>query len=222
MEDLQRKFAAFELRAADDATGEIDGYGSVFGVRDTYGDVVEAGAFSGSLQARSPAMLWQHRMDQPIGRWTEAQEDARGLRLKGRINLKTTLGRDAYELVKDGSVTGLSIGFRVKSDEMDGAVRRIKEVDLFEVSLVTMPANEAAQVTGVRSEMTERELERRLIGIVSRKEAKALAAAWKELRAQRDVADEGAGQRRDAVAALEEIRNILRGTHGKRGPEGAG
>jgi HK97 family phage prohead protease len=222
MDDLQRKFAAFELRAADDATGEIDGYGSVFGVRDTYGDVVEPGAFAESLSVRTPAMLLQHRMDAPIGKWIKAEEDARGLRLLGRVNLKTTMGRDAYELVKDGCVTGLSIGFRTKSDEMDGPVRRIKEVDLFEVSLVTMPANEAAQVTGVRSDMTERELERRLIGIVSRKEAKALAAAWKELRAQRDVADAGEVARRDAAAALHEIRNILRGTHGKRGPEGAG
>jgi HK97 family phage prohead protease len=148
---------ALDLRAASD-DGTIEGYGSVFGVRDSYDDVIAAGAFKGSLGQHAsentmPAMLWQHNMDQPIGVWTEMREDAKGLYVKGQLALDTTLGKEAHALLKMGALNGLSIGFMSKqwSYDRDTDVRTLTEIDLWEVSLVTFPANGKSRVTQVKS-----------------------------------------------------------------------
>jgi phage head maturation protease len=125
-------------------------------------------------------MLWQHNMLDPIGAWDEYAEDERGLYMKGRIAIKSTKGRDAYELVKAGAIDGLSIGYVTKDYEMEGGARLLKEVDLFETSLVTMPANAAAMVTSVKNaDVRDIEAAFRQMSF-SRSEAKAMAsAAWK-------------------------------------------
>lgn len=147
---------ALEIRAADD--GSIEGYGSVFGVKDNYDDVIAKGAFLASLAAHKaagtmPAMLWQHSSDHPIGIWTEMVEDAKGLRIKGQLALETVKGKEAHALLKLGALNGLSIGFMSKQwiYDRDTEVRTLTEIDLWEVSLVTFPANEKARVTNVKS-----------------------------------------------------------------------
>lgn len=147
---------ALEIRAAED--GSIEGYGSVFGVRDNYDDVIAKGAFLASLAAHKaagtmPAMLWQHSSDHPIGIWTEMVEDAKGLRIKGQLALETVKGKEAHALLKLGALNGLSIGFMSKqwAYDRDTEVRTLTEIDLWEVSLVTFPANEKARVTNVKS-----------------------------------------------------------------------
>jgi len=148
---------AIQIKAAGD-DGSIEGYGSVFGVLDNWADVIEQGAFADSLAAHKaagtmPAMLWQHDADHPIGIWTEMVEDARGLRVKGQLALDTVKGQEARALLKMGAINGLSIGFISKqwSYDVDTDVRSLTEVDLWEVSLVTFPANEKARVTNVKS-----------------------------------------------------------------------
>lgn len=143
------------------ATGEdgmIEGYGSVFGVADSYDDVIARGAFAGSLKAHKaagtmPAMLWQHEADEPIGVWTEMSEDAKGLKVRGQLCLDTSCGKEAYALLKMGALNGLSIGFisRQWSYDTETEIRTLTEVDLWEVSLVTFPANESARVIGVKA-----------------------------------------------------------------------
>ena len=147
---------ALEIRAAED--GSIEGYGSVFGVKDNYDDVIAKGAFLASLAAHKaagtmPAMLWQHSSDHPIGIWTEMVEDAKGLRIKGQLALETVKGKEAHALLKLGALNGLSIGFMSKqwAYDRDTEVRTLIEIDLWEVSLVTFPANEKARVTNVKS-----------------------------------------------------------------------
>lgn len=147
---------ALEIRAAED--GSIEGYGSVFGVKDNYDDVIAKGAFLASLAAHKaagtmPAMLWQHSSDHPIGIWTEMVEDAKGLRIKGQLALETVKGKEAHALLKLGALNGLSIGFMSKqwAYDRDTEVRTLTEIDLWEVSLVTFPANEKARVTNVKS-----------------------------------------------------------------------
>lgn len=100
-----------------------------------------------------PAMLWQHEDDKPIGIWQEMVEDARGLRVKGQLALETVRGKEAHALLKLGAINGLSIGFISKawSYDVDADVRTLTEVDLWEVSLVTFPANQDARVTSVKS-----------------------------------------------------------------------
>src|SRR3954453_3331533 len=136
-----------EMKADDTegaAAGTVLGYGSVFHTVDLGKDVVLPGAFVGTA-VRKVRMLWQHDPRQPIGVWDELEEDAKGLRLKGRLALGTRLGAEAYELLKMGALDGLSIGFTMgaKDFEYDGQtdIRRIKRVRLMEVSLVTFPMN---------------------------------------------------------------------------------
>lgn len=139
--------------------GTFSGYGSVFNVADTYRDVMQAGCFSSSLadwQKRSayPSLLWQHDTAQPIGVYTAMREDARGLYVEGTL-LKNDVRQaaEAYALMKAGALSGLSVGFYTKADEWDAkaSVRKLLEVDLCEVSLVTFPANPAARVQSVKS-----------------------------------------------------------------------
>jgi uncharacterized protein len=153
----QTRAVRLEIRAVDDE-GAIEGYGSVFGVEDDYGDVVAPGAFAASLKAHKaagtmPAMLWQHRSDEPCGVWTGMEEDARGLKVMGRLVLESQRGREAHALLKAGALTGMSIGFMSKewSYDRDTEIRTLTGIDLWEVSLVTFPANGAARVTDVKS-----------------------------------------------------------------------
>jgi uncharacterized protein len=148
---------AFQVKATGD-DGVVEGYGSVFGVRDNYDDVIASGAFAASLKEHKaagtmPAMLWQHDATEPIGVWTEMIEDAKGLRIKGQLALETTRGKEAHALLKLGALNGLSIGFMSKQWQYDREteVRTLTEIDLWEVSLVTFPANEKARVTNVKA-----------------------------------------------------------------------
>lgn len=121
---------------------------------------MERGAFVKSLDKHRlketmPAMLWQHDHRQPIGVWTAMHEDDNGLVVEGKLALGTARGREVRELLRMGAVRGLSIGFSIPNggEEWDEAksVNRIKEVDLWETSIVTFPANEMAMVDEVRS-----------------------------------------------------------------------
>ncbi|MCA3378980.1 MAG: HK97 family phage prohead protease [Roseomonas sp.] len=148
---------ALDLRAAGEE-GVIEGFGSVFGQEDSYGDVVVPGAFAASLAEHRaantmPAMLWQHRQDMPIGVWESMEEDQRGLRVKGRLAMDVAQAREAFALVKAGAISGLSIGFMTKEDEYDpqSGIRTVRAVDLWEVSLVTFPAAKSARVTRVKA-----------------------------------------------------------------------
>ena len=147
----------FEIKAVN-ADGTVEGYGSVFGVRDNYDDVIAKGAFVQSLKDHKaagtmPAMLWQHDADKPIGVWTEMVEDEKGLRIKGQLAMETVKGKEAHALLKMGALNGLSIGFMSKewAYDRETEVRTLTAIDLWEVSLVTFPANEKARVTNVKS-----------------------------------------------------------------------
>lgn len=147
----------FEIKAVN-ADGTVEGYGSVFGVRDNYDDVIAKGAFIQSLKDHKaagtmPAMLWQHDADKPIGVWTDMVEDEKGLRIKGQLAMETVKGKEAHALLKMGALNGLSIGFMSKewSYDRETEVRTLTAINLWEVSLVTFPANEKARVTNVKS-----------------------------------------------------------------------
>jgi len=206
---MEIKSLALELKA-DDA-GLVEGYGSVFGGLDSYGDTIEPGAFASSIAKRKPKMLWQHRMDKPIGVWDEVAEDGKGLRLKGRI-ADTELGKEARQLIKMGAMDGLSIGYRTLRDEMRGNARILKEVDLWEVSFVTIPADAAATVTGLKSMATERDCEDALREMgFSRREAKAFVArGWGGIRDLRDAGDSLPDEvLRDAEAVKNQLSTLL-------------
>lgn len=148
---LDMKFAGVEPDVLEE-NGTIKGYANLFGVRDQGGDVVMPGAFADSLAAgRHVAMLWQHDPAQPIGRWTLVREDEKGLYVEGRLSLKTQRGLEAYEMLKDGIIKGLSIGYRVERSKKTAAGRELWKVGLWEISLVTFPMQVEASVEGVKS-----------------------------------------------------------------------
>lgn len=192
----------FELKALSDS-GVFSGYGSVFNVEDSYGDVVVPGAFADSLAAhqakgRMPAMLWQHRSAEPIGIYTAMVEDTIGLKVEGQLALKTARGAEAHELMKMGALTGLSIGYMVREESYDRVtgINTLKKVDLWEVSPVTFPANDPARIQTVKSielieDLKSAEKYLRDAGL-SRKEAMAFIARVKSL-GQSD-SDEGMQQ----------------------------
>ncbi len=123
----------------------LSGYASVFGVRDRGGDVVMPGAYAAGLDRMAKAggrvrMLWQHDPAQPIGVWDLVAEDAHGLKVEGRLLPDVARGREAAALMAAGAVDGLSIGYRtLRSEKLPGGGRKLLEVELWEVSLVTFP-----------------------------------------------------------------------------------
>lgn len=131
--------------------GRFAGYASLFGVPDLTGDIVMPGAFAQSLKRRRPEgikLLYQHDPGQPIGRWVSIEEDARGLRVVGEILPDLALGRETLALVRAGILDGLSIGFRTiraRRDARSGH-RRVAEVDLWEISIVTFPMLPGARI----------------------------------------------------------------------------
>lgn len=180
-----------ELKREPDADGTFEGYASVFGIVDQGMDVVERGAFAKSLgSGRQVKMLWQHDPHQPIGVWDEISEDERGLKVRGRILKDVARGAEAMALLKAGAIDGMSIGYRTVDAIREGAdrVRKLLEVDLFEVSLVTFPMLPAATVTDVKSITTIRDFEKALRDAgFSQVEAKAVAAdGFKGLADHRD------------------------------------
>ena len=189
---METKFLNLEWKASD--AGEIEGYGSVFDVVDDGGDIVAPGAFTNSLRTgRKVRMLFQHDTSRVIGTWGEIEEDGKGLRVKGKLLVNTTGGRDAYEQVKAGAIDGLSIGYRsLKSMDRNGK-RVILQADLWEVSLVTFPMNEMARIDAVKAAaLSEREMERMLTqdaGLSRSVARRLMAGGYDAVKAMRDAGD---------------------------------
>lgn len=150
--------AVFDIKQLNEA-GVFAGYASVFDIVDSQSDIIQHGAFSRSITGRKNdiKLLWQHALHEPIGVIEELHEDKHGLYIKGRLLMDVAKAREAYSLLKEGVVKGLSIGYSPKRYRIDSAsgVRHISDVDLWEVSLVTFPANDAAQITVVKSTLPE-------------------------------------------------------------------
>lgn len=131
----------------------IQGYASIFGVKDKDNDTVVRGAFQKSLRSWTlhqqwPKMLWQHQLAEPIGCWTHLAEDSRGLYVRGELNLNTKRGAEAQALLDQGAIDNLSIGFRTLKSRWNNRTqsRELLDLDLLEISLVTLAANPLARV----------------------------------------------------------------------------
>ena len=152
-----------EIKSLNEA-GYFSGYASVFGELDNHKDVILHGAFSATLDTKSEAreikLLWQHNAAEPVGVFDLIREDNYGLYVEGRLLLEVERAREAYALLRSGAVKGLSIGYKVREALLDAqtGIRLIKALDLYEISLVTFPANERALVAEVKSaEQAEQE-----------------------------------------------------------------
>ncbi len=154
----EHKTVAFSLEKMDAQEGTFQGYASTFGNLDLVGDVIHPGAFTKTLAERGGKvrLLWQHDTTEPIGKPLELREDAKGLYIKAKVS-DTSRGRDALALLRDGAIDSMSIGYDVIPSGVDFSkgsdgktVRNLRELKLYEVSLVSFPANEQATVLSVK------------------------------------------------------------------------
>lgn len=151
----------FALQVKDlSEDGTFEGYGSIFGNVDSYGEKVMPGAFVDSLarhkrEGTNVLMLWNHDAREPIGVWEDLAEDAKGLWGKGRFLLDIQRAREVHALAKAKAIGGLSIGYRETDTDQDGAVRLLKKLELYEISPVSFPANRRARIEAVKSERME-------------------------------------------------------------------
>ena len=180
---LELKFARFEADLSVEDGAVIAGYASVFGVADRGNDVVERGAYAASLKrlkeaGRSVKMLWLHDPAEPIGVWDEVREDEKGLYVKGRLLPDVARAREAAALIAAGAIDGLSIGYRtVRATKDEAGRRRLAELELWEVSLVTFPMLPEARV-GAKGESPDDGLMRDLASVLE--EARRDFARWAE------------------------------------------
>ena len=206
--------APFDMKALSE-DGEFEGYAATFGDVDLGNDVVMPGAFSASLvkwPAHKVKMLHQHRPDEIAGKWLELRETDKGLYAKGKLFLKVQRGQEIHEMMKEGQLEGLSIGYRTREYEIDNelGVRRLKKVDLREISIVTFPMNELAGVTLVKGDAlpTEREFERFLMrdaGFTAQQAKAIIANGYKSLTNARD-----AGESDDSGSLLAQMAAVMR------------
>ena len=156
---LKHKQFAFKAdKVSDDGT--FAGYGSVFGNVDAYGEVVAPGAFAESIKRIKSSgdplpMLWQHHSWEPIGGYDAdaLAEDAHGLKVAGWLMIEDIpLAKQAHALMKRRVVKGLSIGYYVEDESFNDktGVLTLKKLDLREISPVTFPANDLANVDAVK------------------------------------------------------------------------
>ena len=182
----------FDLKDIGTEERTFTGYAAAYGNTDSDGDIIEMGAFDESIKQNRDKIkiLWQHKSQEPIGIPLEMREDEKGLWIKGKIS-KTARGDEAMELMRDGVISAMSVGFMIdQADYDEEGRRRIKSGRLMEFSLVTFPANEQAVIQSVK-EVNEREIERVLREAgVSRAMAKTIVSSGvKSLRdAERDTA----------------------------------
>ena len=155
----QQLAEVFRPRTTIEPDGTVEGYASLFGELDAARDMVMPGAFARTLKSRGLRripMLFQHDPAEPVGVWLELAEDFRGLRARGKLIPEVARARELLALVKSGAVDGLSIGFRTVKGRIDPVtrVRRIIDLDLWEISIVTFPLLAGARVRAVKGSIS--------------------------------------------------------------------
>jgi HK97 family phage prohead protease len=232
MQHFFSKLTEFKFAPPDSAIMEFSGYGAVFNNVDAYGDVIEPGAFSKFLAdvksglQQWPAMLLQHggidltaQALTPIGAWTHLEEDHVGLKVIGQL-APTPRGQEIYSLMKmqpRPGIDGLSIGYiaqdfvnRVKTTDPK---RRLKRIDLVEISPVTFPANGRARISAIKSieELDERDFETLLCnGGYTKKAAKTIISSGFRALQKEDGSYDLAELKGVIAAGIEQLNSAIR------------
>jgi len=214
---MEHKLLTLESSAvkfAEDGAGyTFTGYASVFNGIDSYGDMIAPGAYRKTLKNRERPvqMRWNH-FGPVIGKWTLLREDEKGLYVEGELTPGHSVAEDARAVLKHGAVSGLSIGYRVIASQQREGHTLLKEIDLFEISVVEEPADNAARIgeikAAVEAATSWKEIEAVLRdeGRFSWEAAKALVSRCKSL-ALRDEAETRASK--DAAARLHALINRI-------------
>lgn len=220
MGKLETKSMGCSIKSFDGEKNIIEGYASTFGgAPDAHGDVVVKGAFAKTIRERGDRIkfLFGHSWDSIIGKVTDIYEDDYGLYFKAKIS-ETEKGKEVMQLIKDGVIDRLSIGYgTVKSDYDASGIRALREVKLYEISAVGMASNDNALITDAKSEQTTKELSADIKKIVS-ETLQAFAKLENKLEAivgdldlseekENELTDEDKKDIADMVSELKELAN---------------
>ena len=138
-----------------DESGRLTGVGAVYNNVDLGGDRILPGAFKQTVgEGKQLPLLWNHNPSDPIGT-VKVTDSPQGLMVEGQLLLSDPTAQKAYQFLKAGIVKGLSIGYDTVKSAMNGAVRELQELKLWEVSVCLFPMNESAQVTSIKSMSAE-------------------------------------------------------------------
>lgn len=159
---LTLPFAEFKQEDNTDEFYRFEGYLSTYNNVDLGDDIMMEGAFDKCLASKKPnaiKVLYQHDPYQPLGVYEELRSDKKGLFVKGKMPKDNTLVRDVVGLMKCGAIDSMSIGYSaINYSYNDNGKRLLKEVDLWEGSLVTFPMNQEAIITGMKKRELKFEL----------------------------------------------------------------
>lgn len=193
---MERKFldlGATGVKMDSDNGLKFSGYASVFNGIDSYGDRIAPGAYKNTLSERDrPVQLRWNHFGPVIGKWTRLEEDEKGLWAEGELTPGHSVAEDAAAVLKHGAISGLSIGYRVKSSEDHKDYKLLKEIDLFEISVVESPADNSAHIQELKGLICE-------------------ADSYKEIEAI--LRDAGGFSRADATMLVNRVKAL---SHGER------
>ena len=214
---FKKSESTLEIKEADDGFVHLKGYAATFGNTDRVGDIIEAGAFAVSLTERMPKLLYQHRMSEPVGVIDRAYENDGGLIIEARMPKENSQVKDIYPLLKMGALGDFSIGFNVKRADMsDDGIRYIKEIELWEVSIVTIPANAQAKIMQVKHLEKENEDLRKSAGLTEKDDKIVDATKVDALDTKKDFED----MLKDTGAFTRKARVILASRFKEHKPQG--
>lgn len=160
---MLKKSLNFKLNTIQE-DGFFSGYGSNFGNIDSYGDIVIKGAFTETIadwtsRGKMPPVLWNHKYTEPIGVYSKIEEDDTGLYVEGRLLIGDVVkAKEVHALMRAGAIDGLSIGYDTLDYEREGNITKLLKLRLYEISVVTFPANEESRIDLVKSMLGRGEL----------------------------------------------------------------
>ena len=188
MEHKQLNLAACEVKMGAEGSLQFSGYASVFDGLDSYGDKIQAGAYKSTITDRDrPVQLRWNHSGPVIGKFTEMYEDEKGLFVSGELTKGHSVAEDTAALLRHGAISGLSIGYSVKDFEQQGVVRVLKEIELYEISVVETPADNNAHIASIKSATKLKDVESvlRQKGF-SQREATEIVATVKKIHGERE------------------------------------
>jgi HK97 family phage prohead protease len=192
MEHKELNLAQCEVKMGAEGSLKFSGYASVFDGLDSYGDTIKAGAYKNTIADRDrPVQLRWNHFGPVIGKFTEIYEDEKGLFVSGELTKGHSTAEDTAALLRHGAISGMSIGYSVKDSEQQGVVRLLKEIDLYEISIVESPADNNAHISSVKSATKLKDVEQilRQKGF-SQKEATEIVVTVKRIHGEREEAKE--------------------------------
>lgn len=145
-------YKSCEFKDFDESKGIVKGYGSVFGNVDSDNDIIQNGAYTKTISENRKRIkyYYQHDLSRPIGKFIDLYQDNYGLGFVAQMALETIDGKDTYEKMRFGLIEENSVGIIPTKAKPENGKRMISEVKLFEISAVSLAANDMAKIDQVK------------------------------------------------------------------------